>query len=105
MVRFLRAADQVQLGADTHLDMSVLNTDYATITIPVVAEALAETLGVDPEDVTATGWTPPSRPNDAPCHAHRHTRWTSSSPKTTVEKATTTLTILAECVTTVPLVP
>jgi len=47
VVRFLRAADQVQLGADTHLDMSVLNTDYATITIPVVAEALAETILVE----------------------------------------------------------
>ena len=47
VVRFLRAADQMQLGADTHLDMSVLNTDYATITIPVVAEALAETILVE----------------------------------------------------------
>jgi hypothetical protein len=47
VVRFLRAADQVQLGADTHLDMTVLDTDYATITIPVVAEALAETILVE----------------------------------------------------------
>ncbi len=39
--------DQVQLGADTHLDMTVLDTDYATITIPVVAEALAETILVE----------------------------------------------------------
>jgi len=47
MVRFLRAADQVQLGADIPLDMTVFDTNYSTITIPVVAGALGETILVE----------------------------------------------------------
>ncbi|MCH2064703.1 MAG: hypothetical protein MK194_13340, partial [Roseibacillus sp.] len=47
VVRFLRAADQVQLGLDTSIDMSVFDTTYTTIAIPVPAEALGETILVE----------------------------------------------------------
>ncbi len=47
VVRFLRAADQTQLGAAVPIDMSVFDIDYLTITIPVVAEALGETIKVE----------------------------------------------------------
>jgi len=47
VVRFLRAADQVQLGSDIPIDMTVFDTNYSTITIPVVAGALGETILVE----------------------------------------------------------
>ena len=40
VVRFLRASDLVQLGADTAIDMSIIDFDYESLTIPVVPEAL-----------------------------------------------------------------
>jgi len=47
VVRFLRAVDNVQLGVDVAIDMSVFDTDYLTITIPVAAGALGETVLVE----------------------------------------------------------
>ena len=47
VVRFLRASDKVQLGADIPIDMSVFDTDYLTITIPIAAGALGETILVE----------------------------------------------------------
>jgi len=47
VVRFLRAVDNVQLGVDVAIDMSVFDTDYLTITIPVAAGALGETILVE----------------------------------------------------------
>ncbi len=47
VVRFLRAADQVQLGSDIPIDMTAFDTNYLTITIPVVAGALGETILVE----------------------------------------------------------
>ena len=47
VVRFLRAVDNVQLGGDVAIDMSVFDTDYLTITIPVAAGALGETILVE----------------------------------------------------------
>ena len=42
VVRFLRAADQVQLGPATSLGMNTLDDDYVTQRIAVVPEALGE---------------------------------------------------------------
>ncbi|MCH2063779.1 MAG: thrombospondin type 3 repeat-containing protein, partial [Roseibacillus sp.] len=47
VVRFLRASDKVQLGADIPIEMSVFDTDYLTITIPIAAGALGETILVE----------------------------------------------------------
>ena len=47
VVRFLRAADQVQLGSDIPIDMTAFDPNYLTITIPVVAGALGETILVE----------------------------------------------------------
>ena len=46
-VRFLRASDLVQLGADTPLDMSIFDTEYVTIVIPVTPQALGESILVE----------------------------------------------------------
>lgn len=42
VVRFLRAADQIQLGAETPLGMNILDEGYVTHRIAVVPEALGE---------------------------------------------------------------
>ncbi|MCP4728839.1 MAG: hypothetical protein GY872_02075 [Roseibacillus sp.] len=46
-VRFLRAADLLQLGAETALDMTVFDTDYTSLSIPVVPEALGENVIIE----------------------------------------------------------
>ena len=46
-VRFLRAADQVQLGAEIPLDMALFDPDWTTLTIPVVAEAFGENILIE----------------------------------------------------------
>ena len=47
VVRFLRAADQVQLGADTPLGMSTFDSDYVRQSIAVPAEALGKEIVVE----------------------------------------------------------
>ncbi|MDP7497366.1 MAG: hypothetical protein QGI77_13075, partial [Roseibacillus sp.] len=46
-VRFLRAADQVQLGVSVALDMTAFDSDYGTIEIPVDAAAIGETVIIE----------------------------------------------------------
>ena len=46
-VRFLRASDLVHLGADTPLDMSIFDTEFVTIVIPVTPQALGESILVE----------------------------------------------------------
>ncbi|MEE2734557.1 MAG: choice-of-anchor J domain-containing protein [Verrucomicrobiota bacterium] len=46
-VRFLRAADLLQLGAETAIDMTVFDTDYTSLSIPVVPEALGENVIIE----------------------------------------------------------
>ena len=43
-LRFLRASDQVQLGAAVELDMTVFDVDWTTIEIPVDPAAIGETI-------------------------------------------------------------
>ncbi|NRB28028.1 MAG: hypothetical protein HRU37_10160, partial [Roseibacillus sp.] len=47
VVRFLRAADFLQLGAETALAMTVFNVDYTRLRIPVVPEALGENVIIE----------------------------------------------------------
>ena len=47
VVRFLRAADLVQLGGETALDMTVFDVDYTTLEVPVPAEALGENVIIE----------------------------------------------------------
>jgi len=47
MVRFLRAADFLQLGAETALDMTVFDSDYTSLNIPIVPEALGENVIIE----------------------------------------------------------
>ena len=47
VVRFLRAADFLQLGAETALDMTVFDIDYTSLSIPVVPEALGENVIIE----------------------------------------------------------
>ena len=46
-IRFLRASDQVQLGADTQIDMAPLDFDWITFSFPVVPEAIGETVFIE----------------------------------------------------------
>ena len=46
-VRFLRAADQVQLGAAVDVNMTILDTDWNTIEIPVDPAALGEVILIE----------------------------------------------------------
>jgi len=46
-VRFLRAADQVPLGASVALDMTAFDSDFETIEIPVDAAAIGETVIIE----------------------------------------------------------
>ena len=46
-IRFLRASDQVQLGADTEIDMTPIDQDWGTLGIPVVPEAIGETILIE----------------------------------------------------------
>ena len=46
-VRFLRAADQVQLGAAVDLDMTIFDTDWSTIEVPVDPAALGEVILIE----------------------------------------------------------
>ncbi|MDP7495920.1 MAG: choice-of-anchor J domain-containing protein, partial [Roseibacillus sp.] len=46
-VRFLRAADQVQLGVSVALDMTAFDTDYTSISVQVPAEAIGENLHIE----------------------------------------------------------
>jgi hypothetical protein len=46
-IRFLRASDQVQLGADTQIDIAPIDIDWITLSIPVVPEAIGETILIE----------------------------------------------------------
>ena len=46
-IRFLRASDQVQLGGDTQIDMAPIDADWISLTIPVVPEAIGETVLIE----------------------------------------------------------
>ena len=46
-VRFLRAGDLTLLGAAVALDMTIVDTDYTTISIPVDAAALGESIIIE----------------------------------------------------------
>ena len=46
-VRFLRASDQVQLGAAVDLDMTIFDTDWSTIEVPVDPAALGEVILIE----------------------------------------------------------
>ena len=46
-VRFLRAADQVQLGAETSIDMTTFDINWTVQTIPVEAEAIGESIMIE----------------------------------------------------------
>ncbi len=47
VVRFLRSADLLQLGAETALDMTVFDPDYTTLEVPVPTEALGENVIIE----------------------------------------------------------
>ncbi|HAT18901.1 MAG TPA: hypothetical protein DCS85_01980, partial [Verrucomicrobiales bacterium] len=47
VVRFRRASDLVQLGAETAIDMSVFDDDYESVSIPVVPEAIGENVVIE----------------------------------------------------------
>ncbi len=47
IVRFRRVADDVQLGPDHDLDMTVFDTDYTSIRVPVPVEAIGETVRIE----------------------------------------------------------
>jgi len=47
VVRFLRAADFVQLGGETALDMTIFDVDYTNLEVPVPAEALGENVIIE----------------------------------------------------------
>ena len=47
VVRFLRAADFVQLGAETALDMTIFDVDYTSLSLPVVPEAMGENVIIE----------------------------------------------------------
>ena len=46
-VRFLRAVDFLQLGAETAIDMTVFDVDYTSLSIPVVPEAMGENVIIE----------------------------------------------------------
>ena len=43
----MRASDQVQLGGDTQIDMAPIDADWISLTIPVVPEAIGETVLIE----------------------------------------------------------
>ncbi len=47
VVRFLRAVDFLQLGAETAIDMAVFDIDYTSFSIPVVPEAMGENVIIE----------------------------------------------------------
>ena len=47
VVRFLRAADFLQLGAETALDMTEFDVDYTSLSLPVVPEAMGENVIIE----------------------------------------------------------
>ncbi len=47
IVRFYRVADDVQLGPDHDLDLTVFDTDYTSISVPVPVEALGENVRIE----------------------------------------------------------
>jgi len=47
VVRFLRAADLLQLGPETALDMTEFDVDYTTLEVPVPAEAMGENVIIE----------------------------------------------------------
>lgn len=46
-IRFLRSDDGVQLGADTPIDMSIIDASWTELNIPVAAEAFGETITIE----------------------------------------------------------
>jgi hypothetical protein len=46
-LRFLRASDLVQLGEESVIDMTLFDADWVAQTIPVVAEALGESVVIE----------------------------------------------------------
>ena len=47
VVRFLRATDLAQLGAETDIDMEIFDSSYRSLSIPVVSEALGENVIIE----------------------------------------------------------
>ncbi|MEC9054818.1 MAG: hypothetical protein VX633_05900, partial [Verrucomicrobiota bacterium] len=47
VVRFLRAADFLQLGADADIEMEIFDSSYASLNIPVVPEAIGENVIIE----------------------------------------------------------
>jgi hypothetical protein len=47
VVRFYRVADEVQLGPDHELDLTVFDTDYTSISVPVPAEVIGENVRIE----------------------------------------------------------
>jgi len=47
VVRFYRVADEVQLGPDHDLDLTVFDTDYTGISVPVPAEVIGENVRIE----------------------------------------------------------
>jgi len=47
VVRFYRVADEVQLGPDHDLDLTVFDTDYTSISVPVPAEVIGENVRIE----------------------------------------------------------
>ena len=46
-VRFLRASDQVQLGEEVSIDMTLFDADWTSQTIPVALEAVGESIVIE----------------------------------------------------------
>ncbi len=46
-IRFLRASDQVQLGTDTEIDMTPIDEDWITLSVPIDPEAIGETVLIE----------------------------------------------------------
>ncbi len=47
VVRFLRAADFLQLGADADIEMEIFDSSYTSLSIPVVPEAIGENVIIE----------------------------------------------------------
>ena len=46
-IRFLRASDQTQLGAELSIDMTLFDSDWVAQTIPVEPEAIGESVVIE----------------------------------------------------------
>ena len=46
-MRFLRADDQTQLGASTPIDLTEIDSEWTSLTLPVVPEALGQNILIE----------------------------------------------------------